>query len=39
MKFKRGQEKEKGENVKNTSNKNVIKWNPITMIRKYRHKG
>ncbi len=34
-----GQEKEKGEIVNNTSNKNVIKWNPITMIRKYRHMG
>ena len=29
------QEKEKGETVNNTSNNLVVKWNPITMIRKY----
>src|SRR5690348_16538798 len=32
-------EKEKGEIVNNTSNNIVIKWNPITMIRKYRDMG
>ncbi len=31
-----GQEKEKGEIVNNTSNKIVIIWDPITMIRKFR---
>ncbi len=32
-------QKEKGEKVNNTSNNIVIKWNPITMIRKYRYMG
>ena len=33
------QEKEIGEIVNNTSNNIVIKWNPITVIRKYRLMG